>query len=72
MIVLDTHVLTWWTQQPEMLSPRADGAIKAADGLAMHDDPADRFICATVLDLEASLLTKDRLLHDLEWLQTVW
>ena len=37
----------------------------------MHDDPADRFIAATSLDLKAPLLTKDRLLHDLEWLQTV-
>jgi len=127
-IVLDTHALIWWTQQPELLSSKAAVAIAdaeiihvptiafwetallvrkgrlalkrsqpvsdwaaeilsipriaaapldafiamAADGLDMHQDPADRFIAATALELECPLVTKDDLLRGLSWLKTVW
>ena len=43
-----------------------------ADSLEMHPDPADRFIAATALHYQASLATKDELLRNLPWLQTVW
>jgi PIN domain nuclease of toxin-antitoxin system len=35
MICLDTHVLLWWTLEPERLSPRALRAVDEADGLAV-------------------------------------
>lgn len=44
----------------------------AADHLAMHPDPADRFIVATALSEGCPLLTKDRLLHDLDFVNSVW
>ena len=43
-----------------------------ADGLAMHSDPADRFIVATALEESSRLVTKDALLRDLEFVKTVW
>jgi PIN domain nuclease of toxin-antitoxin system len=43
-----------------------------ADALTMHADPADRFIVATALRLEAPVLTKDRLPRDLRWVKTMW
>jgi len=43
-----------------------------ADGLAMHADPADRFIVATALRSGASVVTKDRLLRALRFVRTVW
>ena len=48
-----------------------DLAIRA-DELDMHPDPADRFIAATSVQLEAPLVTKDALLRGLDWLRTVW
>lgn len=128
MIVLDTHALVWWAQQPELLGANAADAIKqadriclptiafwevsvlvrkgrlalrggrsvaawvqeilsiprvqavplsaeialAADLLAMHSDPADRFIVATARTLDVPLVTKDELLRGLSWLPTVW
>ena len=44
----------------------------AADAADMHPDPADRFIATTAHQLDAPLVTKDRLLHDLPWLATTW
>jgi PIN domain nuclease of toxin-antitoxin system len=44
----------------------------AADALAMHPDPADRFIAATAQALRAPVVTKDALLRGLAWLRTVW
>lgn len=35
MIVLDTHVLHWWTAEPDRLSTTAVAAIEAADELAV-------------------------------------
>ena len=128
MIILDTHTLIWWTQQPEFLGSAAEEAIRTADwilipaivfweiallvrkdrlslkhgssveewaaevlsiprvqevplshqlairadALEMHPDPADRFIVATALHSQTPLVTKDKLLHILTWLVTVW
>jgi PIN domain nuclease of toxin-antitoxin system len=128
MIVLDTHALLWWTQQPGLLSDTSSTAIDSADrilvpsicfwevallvrrgrfalrrgqpvlewandvlaiprvaavsltpelalsadALAMHPDPADRFIAATALSRQAPLVTKDDSLRALPWLRTVW
>lgn len=44
----------------------------AADGLAMHSDPADRFIVATALNFQAPLVTKDDLLRGLRFVRTIW
>jgi PIN domain nuclease of toxin-antitoxin system len=43
-----------------------------ADRLAMHADPADRFIVATALLHEARLITKDRTLRSLRLVKTIW
>ncbi len=43
-----------------------------ADSLQMHADPADRFIVATALATESPLITKDRLLQPLPFVQTLW
>ena len=31
MIILDTHALVWWTQQPELLGSAAEEAFRTAD-----------------------------------------
>lgn len=128
MIVLDTHALVFWVQQPEYLGAGAAGAIEsadeigiaaisfwevsllwrkqwlvladdlspadwmatvlsiprvvslpmtaeiavAADALAMHADPADRFIVATAIACPAPLVTRDELLRGLSLVETVW
>jgi PIN domain nuclease of toxin-antitoxin system len=43
-----------------------------ADALAMHPDPADRFIVATALKARAQLVTKDRLIRAAKLVKTVW
>lgn len=66
-----------WTQQV-LAIPRAQEIpltariALAADAADMHPDPADRFIAATAHQLDAPLVTKDRLLRDLPWLATTW
>lgn len=44
----------------------------AADSLAMHPDPADRFIVATALAEHAPLVTKDEALRALVFVKTIW
>jgi PIN domain nuclease of toxin-antitoxin system len=43
-----------------------------ADGLAMHADPADRFVVATALRHGAPLITKDRPMRGLRFVKTIW
>jgi PIN domain nuclease of toxin-antitoxin system len=43
-----------------------------ADDLQMHPDPADRFIVATALHHRAPLVSKDRLMRALQFVETVW
>ena len=52
--------------------PLTAGVAFAADAADMHPDPADRFIATTAHQLDAPLVTKDRLLRDLSWLATTW
>ena len=66
-----------WTQQvlaiPRVQEiPLTARIALAADAADMHPDPADRFIATTAHQLDAPLLTKDRLLRDLPWLATTW
>jgi PIN domain nuclease of toxin-antitoxin system len=46
-------------------------AVKAA-GMTLHPDPADRFIAATALTHDATLVTKDERLRSFESLRTLW
>ena len=43
-----------------------------ADQLEMHADPADRFIVATALRYGVPLVSKDRLLRSLRFVETIW
>lgn len=43
-----------------------------ADNLEMHADPADRFIVATALRHGAPLISKDRLMRSLRFIDTIW
>lgn len=66
-----------WTQQvlaiPRVQEiPLTARIALAADAADMHPDPADRFIATTAHQLDAPLVTKDRLLRDLPWLATTW
>lgn len=44
----------------------------AADDLDMHADPADRFIVATALHHRVPLVSKDRLMRSLKFVETIW
>ena len=46
-------------------------AIKSRQIELSHQDPADRFIAATALELELTLATVDRRLIGLSWLETI-
>lgn len=52
--------------------PLTARAALLADSLSMHPDPADRFIVATAQLQAAPLVTKDVLLRDLDFIETVW
>lgn len=50
-----------------------DGSIALhADGLRMHEDPADRFIVATALRCSAPLVTKDRAIRSAKLVEVLW
>jgi PIN domain nuclease of toxin-antitoxin system len=50
-----------------------DGRIALdADGLEMHEDPADRFIVATALHCRVPLVTKDRAIRTAKLVPIVW
>ena len=55
----------------EALALTAQIAI-AADALTMHADPADRFIVATALRHSVPVVSKDRLLRSLRFVDTIW
>lgn len=52
--------------------PLTHAAAIAADGLQMHPDPADRFIVATSVHLQAAIVTKDKMLRKLDLVRTIW
>ena len=66
-----------WTQaiqtvpRVEALPLTAEIAAQA-DELEMHADPADRFIVATALRHGAPLVSKDRLMRSLRFIETIW
>lgn len=43
-----------------------------ADQLAMHDDPADRFIVATAMRASAPLVTRDAAIRSTKLVPTIW
>lgn len=43
-----------------------------ADELTMQADPADRFIAATALHHAVPLVSKDRLMRSLRFIETIW
>ncbi len=43
-----------------------------ADSLDMHPDPADRFIVAEALNQKSPLVTKDALIRELSFVETIW
>lgn len=44
----------------------------AADALVMHPDPADRFIVATAIQQQLSLVTKDKAIQSAKVVATIW
>lgn len=66
-----------WTQavqtvpRVEALALTAEIAVQA-DELKMHADPADRFIVATALHHGVPLVSKDRLMRSLRFIETIW
>jgi PIN domain nuclease of toxin-antitoxin system len=55
----------------EALPLTAEIAVQA-DELEMHPDPADRFIVATALHHAVPLVSKDRLMRSLRFIETIW
>jgi PIN domain nuclease of toxin-antitoxin system len=55
----------------EPLALTAEIAVQA-DDLEMHPDPADRFIVATALQYGVPLVSKDRLMRSLRFVETLW
>jgi PIN domain nuclease of toxin-antitoxin system len=75
-IDLGTSVRTWAADVLSMLRVdsvdlTAEIAI-AADDLAMHDDPADRFIVATALHHGLPLVTRDARIRASRVVATIW
>jgi PIN domain nuclease of toxin-antitoxin system len=54
------------------LMPLTAKIAQRADQLAMHDDPADRFIVATALRANAPLVTKDAAIRSTKLVPTIW
>jgi PIN domain nuclease of toxin-antitoxin system len=66
-----------WTRDVLSLSKIEPLALTAeiavvAEGLAMHPDPADRFIVATALHHGVPLVSKDTLISKTGLIQTIW
>jgi PIN domain nuclease of toxin-antitoxin system len=55
----------------EALPLTAEVAVQA-DELEMHADPADRFIVATALRYGVPLVSKDRLMRSLRFIEVIW
>lgn len=75
-LALDLRIVDWAKAvlsipRVQELALNAMTAVQA-DGLEMHPDPADRFIVATALQHDATLVTKDELLQSLSFVATLW
>jgi PIN domain nuclease of toxin-antitoxin system len=70
----DTHAAVWWAGDPARLAPpgRDSRRTNAWAELKMHADPADRFIVATALRYGVPLISKDRSMRVLRFLETIW
>jgi len=73
---LDVPVAEWTDQilaipKVECLAINERIALRAEE-LAMHGDPADRFIVATAIEHRARLVTKDAALRRLKVVETLW
>ncbi len=73
---LPMHVSEWCRRMLEIPRCRqvpldASMAI-SADALPMHPDPADRFIVAAAMDMQATLVTRDALIRQVNLVDTVW
>lgn len=55
----------------KIIALTAEVALRA-DQLAMHDDPADRFIVATALRVQAPLVTRDAAIRSTKVVATIW
>ena len=74
---LDREVLLWMRQalalpRVELIALSPEIATTAATLSDFHGDPADRLIVATSLTLEATLVTRDRLIRDWPGVRTAW
>lgn len=47
-------------------------ALRAAELPRIHNDPADRFIIATALELKLSIITPDHLIQQYPNIKTIW
>jgi PIN domain nuclease of toxin-antitoxin system len=64
-LLLDTHVVHWWSAEPERLNA-ASALPSPAPSLpsSFPGDPADRLIYATAVEYGWQCVTKDRRLRD--------
>ena len=55
-------------------APLSHGIALRSEGLAgfSSEDPADRFLVATALELELALVTADEAMHEFEPVDTLW
>jgi PIN domain nuclease of toxin-antitoxin system len=65
-LLLDTHVVHWWSAEPQRVSATAHKALDRAEELSSSfpGDPADRLIYATAIEHGLELVTKDRAIRD--------
>ena len=59
------------TERAHIVPLSAEIAVRA-DGLRMHEDPADRFIVATALENSLPLVTRDAAIANARVVKTVW
>jgi PIN domain nuclease of toxin-antitoxin system len=59
------------SSRARIVSLTAEVALRA-DRLAMHDDPADRFIVATAMRAGAPLVTRDAAIRSAKLVPTIW
>jgi len=75
-ITPDIPLLDWFEEafdNPKYrLLPLSAAVATQSGSLEMHGDPADRLIVATSLVYAIPLITMDRKIHDLEYVNTIW
>ena len=75
-IELDISIYDWFErvfEKPKFRFLPLSPAVAIQSGtLDMHGDPADRLIVASALVYRSSLVTADRLIHQLDFVNAVW